>query len=357
VGGGQWCVIGGDCTGVLGCWGAGVLGCWCCKMLPPPPGNGNTIIAATCWTHQRATCADATTLPAAPRRYFSSRFRNLLMTVFMFALKHLASDASLAKYWPEGLEACAPFAAMFQYHNPLDKASRAKLLAMGQGQVAKGSTPSKGSTPGKAIPRPASLQDVSMASPLPATSTWADGRQQQDQQATQPPPPPMPAPSPAPGDAYSAAGGQPPPPPPPATPQAAAPAAGSAAGASPGPFFPPPSELPGSSTGPIIVGYEIAEDQEPLQARQFPSRPGAQVCDFFQKTGHCRFGEGCIFDHPAYYAVLLTDVGLPYRPSEQLCTFYSKKGQCKFGPACKFHHPKLQPIYAGSGVQVELQGS
>lgn len=329
--------------------------------------TGSRFNAATCCTHLCSTWADVVVLPAAPRRYFSTRFRNLLMTVFMFALKHLASDASLAKYWPEGPEACAAFAAMFQYHNPLDKASRAKLLATGQGQAAKGSTPSKASTPGKAVPRPASMQDVSMASPLPATATWGDGRQQQDQQAHQPPPPPLPAPSLAPGDAYSAAGGQPPPSPPPATPQAAAPAAGSAAGlplpagsaagASQGPFLPPFSDAPGSSTGPIIVGYEIAEDQEPLQARQFPSRPGAQVCDFFQKTGHCRFGEGCIFDHPAYYAVLLTDVGLPYRPGEQLCTFYSKKGQCKFGPACKFHHPKLQPIYAGSGVQVELQGS
>ena len=30
----------------------------------------------------------------------------------------------------------------------------------------------------------------------------------------------------------------------------------------------------------------------------FPQRPGAQVCDFYVKTGHCKFGDQCRFDHP-----------------------------------------------------------
>ena len=30
----------------------------------------------------------------------------------------------------------------------------------------------------------------------------------------------------------------------------------------------------------------------------FCARAIPQVCDFFMKTGHCRFGDSCVFDHP-----------------------------------------------------------
>ena len=29
----------------------------------------------------------------------------------------------------------------------------------------------------------------------------------------------------------------------------------------------------------------------------------------------------------------------PVRPTMPECTFYMKTGQCKFGPSCKFNHP------------------
>ena len=31
----------------------------------------------------------------------------------------------------------------------------------------------------------------------------------------------------------------------------------------------------------------------------FPQRPGAPVCDFFAKTGFCKYGASCKFDHPS----------------------------------------------------------
>ncbi|EFN51860.1 hypothetical protein CHLNCDRAFT_27455, partial [Chlorella variabilis] len=71
----------------------------------------------------------------------------------------------------------------------------------------------------------------------------------------------------------------------------------------------------------------------------FPQRPGQPVCDFYQKTGHCRFGELCKYHHPAEFAVRLNPRGLPVRPGQPVCTFYQKTGECKFGPACKYHHP------------------
>ena len=71
----------------------------------------------------------------------------------------------------------------------------------------------------------------------------------------------------------------------------------------------------------------------------FPRRPGAPLCEFYVRSGHCRFGETCKFDHPPEFAVKLNGKGLPLRPGEQICSYWRRNGECKFGPACKFHHP------------------
>ena len=78
------------------------------------------------------------------------------------------------------------------------------------------------------------------------------------------------------------------------------------------------------------------QSMEPL----FPSRPGQPICDFYTKTGHCKFGEGCRFDHPPHYKVQLNSGGLPMRPGEPICSHYDKTGLCKYGPSCKFDHPE-----------------
>ena len=103
---------------------------------------------------------------------------------------------------------------------------------------------------------------------------------------------------------------------------------------------------------PPIVGYAEDGGEEPLTMPQFPRREGAQLCIHYSKTGHCRFGNECCYDHPVeQYAVPRTELGLPYRKGQPVCAFYLKKNACKFGPACKFHHPKLQPVYAGLALQ------
>ena len=131
---------------------------------------------------------------------------------------------------------------------------------------------------------------------------------------------------------------------------------------------------------------------------RFPSRKGHPICDFYQKTGHCKvrslltqtscvcclkclvesiptpdidpmlqYGAACRFDHPSEFAVVLNKKGLPIRPGEPVCGFYAKKGECRYGaygsvvafsplapdanektdqrghahagPSCKFSHP------------------
>ncbi|KAB1202405.1 Zinc finger CCCH domain-containing protein ZFN-like [Morella rubra] len=76
----------------------------------------------------------------------------------------------------------------------------------------------------------------------------------------------------------------------------------------------------------------------------FPERPGQPECQFYMKTGDCKFGAVCRFHHPRERLIpapdcVLSPIGLPLRPGEPLCIFYSRYGICKFGPSCKFDHP------------------
>ncbi|WOL01366.1 zinc finger CCCH domain-containing protein ZFN-like isoform X1 [Canna indica] len=76
----------------------------------------------------------------------------------------------------------------------------------------------------------------------------------------------------------------------------------------------------------------------------FPERPGQPECQFYMKTGDCKFGAVCRFHHPRERLIpapncVLSPLGLPLRPGEPLCVFYSRYGICKFGPNCKFDHP------------------
>ncbi|KAL2327090.1 hypothetical protein Fmac_020517 [Flemingia macrophylla] len=81
----------------------------------------------------------------------------------------------------------------------------------------------------------------------------------------------------------------------------------------------------------------------------YPQRPGQIECDYYMKTGECKFGERCKFHHPIdrsapslsklATAIKLTPAGLPRREGAVICPYYLKTGTCKFGATCKFDHP------------------
>lgn len=76
----------------------------------------------------------------------------------------------------------------------------------------------------------------------------------------------------------------------------------------------------------------------------FPERPDQPECQFYMKTGDCKFGVMCKFHHPRERLVsipsyMLSPWGLPLRPGEPFCNFYSRYGACKFGLNCKYDHP------------------
>ncbi|KAF1878336.1 hypothetical protein Lal_00047003 [Lupinus albus] len=101
----------------------------------------------------------------------------------------------------------------------------------------------------------------------------------------------------------------------------------------------PQGEYSQFRSGSVPVGF-YALQRENI----FPERPGQPECQFYMKTGDCKFGAVCRFHHPRERLVpvpdcVLSPIGLPLRPGEPLCVFYSRYGICKFGPSCKFDHP------------------
>ncbi|KAK7245692.1 hypothetical protein RIF29_40541 [Crotalaria pallida] len=113
----------------------------------------------------------------------------------------------------------------------------------------------------------------------------------------------------------------------------------SSAAAYPGPYQPS-----GSSSGP-----SGGSQKEHL----LPERPDQPECQYYLKTGECKFGPSCRYHHPADISapkaiVTLSPAGLPLRPGAPPCTHYTQRGVCKFGPACKFDHPLASLSYSPS---------
>eukprot|EP01018_Ginkgo_biloba_P003422 Gb_14935 [translate_table: standard] len=98
----------------------------------------------------------------------------------------------------------------------------------------------------------------------------------------------------------------------------------------------------GSSAG---MGHPAIHSQVPVPQREaFPERPDQPECQYYMKTGDCKFGATCRYHHPRERVAqsptcLLSPIGLPLRPGQPTCTFYTRYGICKFGPTCKFDHP------------------
>lgn len=148
---------------------------------------------------------------------------------------------------------------------------------------------------------------------------------------------------------------------------------------------------------------------------QYPVRPEAEDCSFYLKTGTCKFGSNCKFNHPVrrktqavkekvkekedtserlgqteckYYlrsggckygkacrynhtrcktsgtTLELNFLGLPIRQGEKECPYYMRNGSCKYGANCKFNHPDPTvvggsdaPSGYGNGGSVSLGGS
>ncbi|XP_022758061.1 zinc finger CCCH domain-containing protein 32-like isoform X3 [Durio zibethinus] len=105
-----------------------------------------------------------------------------------------------------------------------------------------------------------------------------------------------------------------------------------------------------SSSTPSLAGPypSLPSSTGPSSSNQkeqtFPERPGEPECEYYLRTGNCKFGLSCRYHHPRDRVVPLTNcvlspLGLPLRPGVHACSFYLQNGHCKFGSTCKFDHP------------------
>ncbi|XP_071702137.1 zinc finger CCCH domain-containing protein 34-like [Rutidosis leptorrhynchoides] len=122
-----------------------------------------------------------------------------------------------------------------------------------------------------------------------------------------------------------------------------------------GPFYAITSHVspPGPSYTGSYLSLPSSSDPASMKEHSFPERPGEPECQYYLKTGDCKFGSSCRYHHPREWTIpkstlVLSPMGLPLRPGAPLCTHYSQKGVCKFGPSCRFDHPMGTLSYSPS---------
>ncbi|KAL1542666.1 zinc finger CCCH domain-containing protein 32-like isoform X2 [Salvia divinorum] len=84
-----------------------------------------------------------------------------------------------------------------------------------------------------------------------------------------------------------------------------------------------------------------------VQEQKFPERPDQPDCKYYMRTGDCKYGPSCRYNHTPDWAVsksnsALCPLGLPLRP-------------CKFGRTCKYDHP-IATLKYSLASSPEMQG-
>ncbi|KAL0388757.1 UNVERIFIED_CONTAM: Zinc finger CCCH domain-containing protein 34 [Sesamum radiatum] len=123
----------------------------------------------------------------------------------------------------------------------------------------------------------------------------------------------------------------------------------------PGPIYGLTQLSPSASayTGPFLSVTSAGPSSSSQKEHPFPERPGQPECQYYLKTGDCKFGATCKYHHPPEWSApkinfVLSPMGLPLRPGAPLCSHYAQNGVCKFGPSCKFDHPMRILSYSPS---------
>ncbi|KAK8489346.1 hypothetical protein V6N13_021423 [Hibiscus sabdariffa] len=95
------------------------------------------------------------------------------------------------------------------------------------------------------------------------------------------------------------------------------------------------------------VPEKIKENDESSQSTEKLSQT---ECKYYLRTGGCKFGKACRYNHSranssAAPILELNFLGLPIRQGERECPYYMRNGSCKYGANCRFNHP--DPTTAG----------
>nr|KJB39997.1 hypothetical protein B456_007G041600 [Gossypium raimondii] len=111
-------------------------------------------------------------------------------------------------------------------------------------------------------------------------------------------------------------------------------------------------------------------DQENLKENdESTEKPGQTECKYYLRTGGCKFGKACRYNHSRAKSstdpiLELNFLGLPIRQGEKECPYYMRNGSCKYGANCRFNHPDPTttgacdpPAAYGNGGSVSSQAA
>lgn len=116
-----------------------------------------------------------------------------------------------------------------------------------------------------------------------------------------------------------------------------------------------------NSYGPLrSTGLGVIEQELPypivgrLNSKFYPLNPDQPPCSYYMKTGTCRFGPSCRFNHPEDQSMRLNAAGYPLHPEESDCVEFTSTGVCQFGAICKFNHP--EGVATKSALEIATKG-
>ncbi|XP_059300019.1 zinc finger CCCH domain-containing protein 43-like isoform X2 [Lycium ferocissimum] len=89
------------------------------------------------------------------------------------------------------------------------------------------------------------------------------------------------------------------------------------------------------------------------QKEESEERAGQIECKYFLTEGGCKYGNACKYNHSRRKGVIspvqdFNFLGLPLRPGGRDCPYYMRTGSCKYGSNCRFHHPDPTTIYGSN---------
>ncbi|AES91101.1 putative transcription factor C3H family [Medicago truncatula] len=107
--------------------------------------------------------------------------------------------------------------------------------------------------------------------------------------------------------------------------------------------------------------------REKVREREEPEENAGQTeCKYYQRSGGCKFGKACKYNHSRGFTAPISELnflGLPIRLGERECPYYMRTGSCKFGSNCRFNHPDPTTVGGsdpqsgyGNGGSVSLRG-
>ncbi|KAJ8553976.1 hypothetical protein K7X08_024654 [Anisodus acutangulus] len=90
--------------------------------------------------------------------------------------------------------------------------------------------------------------------------------------------------------------------------------------------------------------FQQGTKEKGKQREESQERLGQIECKYYLTSGGCKYGKACKFNHSREKGsispiVEFNFLGLPIRSGEKECPYYMRTGSCKYGSNCRFHHP------------------